>query len=454
MKSSSATGINRPMRKVTGLGDCNNFFVSCERSVDRSLEGRPVVVLSNNDGCVVARSNEAKRIGIKMGQPAFEIKDLIRNRSVIALSGNHLLYREISIKVHDIFRRFVPEAIDYSVDESFFDMTGIPESALKEIGEAIVSACWEEAHIPVTVGFSYSKTLAKIVAETCKKAGRPVGVMLDEEELLEVMSRLPISELWGVGRRLTKRLYESGIYTIADFARRDLTWVRSKMGVNGERSWRELHGESCIELEHVSRLLQDSVSESRTFPEDVDDYDYVRARIAIYAADCARKLRAMRGVCRRVGVTLSSNRFHTEKGYLSPHLEMELPARTSETTAIVSTAITLLDNIWVEGVWFKRAGVWLAEITPDIPETPSLFDEVVKSADCRKAGRNLHDRIDAINGDVGHCVIRLASQLTQGHPGHNDGYSSSFGAPFQVPKTDTKSGGQKNDTPSHKKHQK
>lgn len=154
---------------MIGLADCNNFFVSCERSVDRSLENRAVVVMSNNDGCVVARSNEAKALGIKMGQPAFEIRQLVNSGKVIALSGQHLLYRNISLKIHDIFRRYAPRAIDYSVDESFLDMTGIPDNMLQEIGEAICKTCWDEMRIPVTIGFASTKTLAKIVTEACKK---------------------------------------------------------------------------------------------------------------------------------------------------------------------------------------------------------------------------------------------------------------------------------------------
>lgn len=151
---------------MLGLVDCNNFFVSCERTLDRSLEGRAVVVLSNNDGCVVARSNEAKLLGVKMGQPAFEIRDMISHGDVIALSGNHSLYREISLRMHDIFRRYAPRTIDYSVDEAFLDMEGIPEIVLPEIGNEMWRCCWEEEHIPVTIGFAPSKTLTKIATET------------------------------------------------------------------------------------------------------------------------------------------------------------------------------------------------------------------------------------------------------------------------------------------------
>ncbi len=413
---------------MVGLADCNNFFVSCERTLNPSLENRAVVVLSNNDGCVVARSNEAKRAGIKMGQPAFQIKNRIQNGEIIALSGNHLLYKEISIKVHDIFRRYAPKTLDYSVDEAFMIMDGIPDSELMDIGESIAANCWEELHIPVTIGFAPSKTLAKIVAESCKKQGRRVGVLFNAEACRPLMKKMSISDLWGVGRRLSKRLYTSGIYTIADYADKDLGWIRATLGINGERSWRELHGESCIELSHIKNPLQDTVSESRTFPEDIDDYDYIRARIAIYAADCSKKLRAMGGECKILGVMLQTNRFHLERGNAHPQGCVRFDIPTNDTVIICQAAISILDRIFLNEISFKRAGVWLGEIVPSKAVVPSLFDspELIQAKISRS---HLMKAIDSINIGSSMPVLRLASQITQGHPGHNDGYSSSFQAP-------------------------
>lgn len=413
---------------MVGLADCNNFFVSCERTLNPALENRAVVVLSNNDGCVVARSNEAKRAGIKMGQPAFQIKDRIQSGEIIALSGNHLLYREISLKVHGIFRRYAPLTLDYSVDEAFLIMDGVPASQLRAIGEAIAANCWDELHIPVTIGFAPSKTLAKIVSESCKKRGRRVGVLLDATTARPVLEKMSISDLWGIGRRLAKRLYSMGVYTIADFADKDMGWIRGVLGVNGERSWREIHGEDCIELSHVQAQLQDSVSESRTFPEDVDDYDYLRARIAIYASDCCRKLRAMGGECRLLGVMLQTNRFHSERGSAHPYGSLRFEQPTSDTVQICRAAISILDSIFIPDIPFKRAGVWLGEIVQAKSILPSLFDsqEALREKTLRK---HLMKAIDSINLGSGLPVLKLASQITQGHPGHNDGYSSSFQAP-------------------------
>lgn len=416
---------------MVGLADCNNFFVSCERTLNPALENRAVVVLSNNDGCVVARSNEAKRAGIKMGQPAFQIKDRIQSGEITALSGNHILYREISFKVHDIFRRYAPSTLDYSVDEAFLLMDGIPNNQLRAIGESIADNCWDELHIPVTIGFAPSKTLAKIVSELCKKQGKRVGVLLKAEDARPIMEKLSISELWGIGRRLSKRLYCLGVYTIADFADKELGWIRATLGINGERLWRELHGEHCIELSHVQAQLQDSVSESRTFPEDVDDYDYLRARIAIYASDCCKKLRAMGGECQVLGVMLETNRFHKERGAARPEGSVRFREPTSDTVIIAGAAISILDRIFIPDISFKRAGVWLGDIVPARSMAPSLFDsqETIREKQIRN---HLMKAIDSINLGPGLPVLKLASQITQGHPGHNDGYSSSFQSPKKL----------------------
>ena len=402
--------------------------MSCERTLNPALESHAVVVLSNNDGCVVARSNEAKQAGIKMGQPAFQIKDRIKSGEIIALSGNHLLYRDISLKVHDIFRKFAPQTLDYSVDEAFLVMDGIPDKELRGIGEAIAKECWVKLHIPVTIGFAPSKTLAKIVSESCKKHGRRVGVLFDAQKARPVIEKMPISDLWGIGRRLSKRLYTSGIYTIADFADKDLQWIRANLGINGERSWREIHGEQCIELSHIQTQLQDSVSESRTFPEDVDDYDYIRARIAIYAADCCKKLRAMRGACQIVGVMLQTNRFHKDQATAHPECSIKFSVPTNDTVHICNAAIAILDRIYIKDIPFKRAGVWLSEIVPVQSVIPSLFDSQEMIRD-KVARSHLMKAIDSINLSPGMPVLRLASQITQGHPGHNDGYSSTFQSP-------------------------
>lgn len=408
---------------MTGLVDCNNFFVSCERSRNAALEGRAVVVMSNNDGCIVARSNEAKALGIKMGQPAFEIKDLINSGRVIALSGNHILYRQISLQVHDIFRRYAPSTLDYSVDEAFLNMDGIPTNQLPVIGNAIWEACRREAKIPVTVGFALTKTLAKVITEVCKKSRQPVGMLTDDAETVRILDSLEIRELWGIGRRLAKRLYEKGVYTIGDFYRLEPIRVRGLLGVNGERSWLELHGTPCIELSHVDRKLQDSISETRTFPYDIDDYDYLSARMAVYAAHCGQRLRAMEGVCSLLTVFLRTNRFHTEKGYYAPEISIRFPQPVADTPTLAKAAITGLDQIFRQECSYKRGGIVLSEIQPAASVMPSLFEEQKPAAE-----KKLMKIVDSLNKVTGFPTLKLASQITVSHKGYDDGYSISFGA--------------------------
>ena len=418
---------------MIGLADCNNFFVSCERSIDPSLDGVAVVVLSNNDGCVVARSNESKKLGVKMGQPAFEIRDLINAGKIVPYSGNHLLYREKSLRVHDIFRRFVPSTIDYSVDESFLDLNGIPDDVLMEIGEAICDACWKEERIPVTIGFAPTKTIAKIATEIGKKRGERVVILNVGEELDKIMSELPAREMWGIGRRLAKRLYVKGVYTIADLAAKPLAWVRKEMGVNGERSWHELHGKHCIELEHVSRQRQESISETRTFPEDVDDFDYLRARLANYCAHVSKRLRSMDSECGELTVFLRTNRFHVEHGYYAPEVTLKFNPPTDDAAVITSAGVEGLERIFNPNIKYKRAGVVLSKITPRRSVTPSLFDDVEEHNRMVEKSRRLMAAVDGLNIGVRDHLVKLASQLTKGHIGHNDGYSSSFGAPLREP---------------------
>lgn len=412
---------------MIALADCNNFFVSCERTLDASLEGRPVVVLSNNDGCVVARSNEAKRLGVRMGQPAFELRELLAGGRLVAMSGNHLLYRSISIRVHNIFRRYAPRALDYSVDEAFLDMSGFPAQVLPEIGERICQTCWNEERIPITIGFAPTKTLAKLATEAGKKSGKRVVIFHIPEDARTLMEAMPVYDLWGIGRRLAKRLYMKGVYTVADFADKDRVWVNTVMGVPGERSWRELHGQPCIELSHLDRPIQDSISETRTFPTDVEDFDYLRSRIAIYCAHVARRLRTMQGLAGTVQVFMASNRFHTERGYIAPHATGRLVPPTDDTARITQTAMSLAEGIHDPRFAYKRAGVILSDITPLAARAPSLFDEMEQGNRSEDRMHKLMEAVDKLNAGQSRQVLRLATELSRGHIGHNDGYSSSFG---------------------------
>lgn len=393
---------------MTGLVDCNNFFVSCERTVHPELNGKAVVVLSNNDGCIIARSNEAKALGIRMGQPFFEVKDLVRSGKLTALSGHGQMYQAISRRVHDIFHRYVPHCIDYSIDEAFLDFSGFPLEELARIGSHLAETCMAEAHIPVTVGIAPTKTLAKLVTHGCKHAGKNVGVAASAAELDAVLRNMPVNEIWGIGRRLGKRLYSAGIYTAAELAAKDVAWVRSTMGVPGERLWLELHGEPCIELDAQERIEQEMISHTRTFPTDTDDYEYVRERVCWFAEQCCAKMRQMKARCRHIEVFLRGNRFHEDSAWFRPAAAATFARPTADTGEIITAALRLLDSIFTPDAMVKRAGVVLSDFSYARAYTPSLFDAPASESK-RKNRMPLQKAIDEINKRYPRCCSSAAT---------------------------------------------
>ena len=398
-----AIGFRNDVMVMVGLVDCDNFFVSCERSVRPDLEGIPVVVLGNNDGCVVARSNEAKAMGIRMGVPVFEIRDLVDSGKVHAVPGNHTLYKYISGRVHSIFREYVPDAVDYSVDEAFLDVRGIPVEHLVEIGVSLRERTMRDMHIPVTVGFAATKVLAKLAVESIKKTPVHVRVLIDNAEIEEMLRSLPVNELWGIGRRLVKRMMSEGVYSAADFYHRPCTWIKSVLGVTGERLWLELHGESCITIAGHGRRLQDSISETRTFRSDTDDFYWIESQIASFTGDCARRLRKMKGVCGTVRVFLCSNRFRGD--FFSAGTEVILPSPVSDTLSLTDAAMKGFRSIYKDGIRYKRGGVTFLNIFPAVASTPSLFGEMEN----RKSVSSLMRAVDLIN--VNGKNLRLASEM-------------------------------------------
>lgn len=409
---------------MIGLVDCNNFFVSCERVKLPELMGKAVVVLSNNDGCAIARSDEAKALGVTMGQPAFQLRNLIKSGQLIALSSNHKLYHEISVKVHNIFRRFVPSTFDYSVDEAFLNVDGIPNCALLEIAEQIRDTCMLEENIPVTVGFSHTRTLAKLATHIGKKKKSSICILEDKHQIRNIIEELPIYELWGIGRRLSKRLYSEGVNTIADFADLSIQHIRKNYGINGERTWNELHSIPCVELK--DRTLQESLSETRTFPFDTDNLEFIRSKIIMFAADCATRLRRMNGLCKMVSVHLSTNRFNESKEYQSFVVNICFEAYESSTSLIAKAAEQGLIKIFEPSQKYKRAGVTLSSIISVENKQLSLFNQEEKSS---YKTENLLNTIDNINNEIkSKSIIKLASQLSDGFasPNSTSGYTSTF----------------------------
>lgn len=395
----SCSDLTSPSSMV-GLADCDNFFVSCECSVRPELIGRPVVVLSNNDGCIVARSPQAKALGIKMGEAAFKIRPLMERYGVVALSGNNPLYRSISIRVHEIIRRHVPAALDYSVDESFLDVRGIPERLLEGIGRAIRNECLKRTAISVTVSFARSKTLAKVAMDRLKHTESHVGVLSAGDEA-SLLKDLPIQEIWGIGRRLTRRLYNLGVYSATHFMRAPQAWVREKLGVTGERLWLELHGQDCIDLSSHHNSIQQSISETRTFATDTDSILELQDRVRRFACRCGVRLRNMNAECRQMHVFIQTNRYHPERGVYCPAIVIHLEHPCSDSITLMQTAQDAVKQLYRPGYLYKRAGVTLSDIRRKHPLQPTLFSPAPNPNPDK-----LMSTVDRINAALGTDTVR------------------------------------------------
>ena len=359
-----------------GLADCNNFFVSCERVFNPSLIGKPVVVLSNNDGCVISRSNEAKALGIKMGEPVFKIKDLAEKKGVISYSANFALYGDLSARVMERLKSFVPSIEIYSIDEAFLNFGGMKYEEIKATGEEIVRKIKRETGIPISLGISHTKTLAKVAAKLSKNYPKlnSFCLMDREEDIKKVLAKFPVEDIWGVGRAYSKMLKSNRINTAYDFTSVSKEWVKSKMGVVGVKSWRELHGEPCIELE--DRVVdKKQICTSRSFSKDIYEFEEICKAVASFTASSAEKLRRQKGVCREILVIILTNRFKEQANQHYQSILIPIENYTDSTFELVERACFGLKKIYKSGFGYKKAGVIITDICRKADVTPSLFYE-------------------------------------------------------------------------------
>lgn len=389
-----------------GLCDCNNFYASCERVFDPSLAGRPVVVLSNNDGCVIARSNEAKALGVGMGDPYFKVRDLLRRNGVAVFSSNFVLYGDMSRRVMSLLRRFVPATEVYSIDESFLDFTGMDERRLDVLGRQIAQTVKRHTGIPVSIGIAPTKTLAKIASKLCKQYPRLEGCcyMHRPEDIGKVLRKFPIGDVWGVGRRWARMLEELGVRTAWDFTQLPPELVRKRMSVVGLRMWRELRGEACIGFEQHP-VDKKQIATTRTFDRDTADFESIRRCVAQYAASCAEKLRAQHSVCGSLTVFVLTNRHREGAPQYCESRLLKLPVPTDSTLELTRYAVQTLRMIYRTGYAYKRAGVILSDIGPKTGAQRDLFDPL---------DRDRHDRlmqaVDRVNASHGrHRIVTAAA---------------------------------------------
>ena len=394
-----------------GLVDCNNFFVSCERVFDPRLNGKKVVVLSNNDGCVIARSNEAKAAGIPMGCPAFKIKEYTDPRQVIQLSGRHILYRDLSDRVMNIMTQEVENLQQYSVDEAFFVLPHEDVETSHRVMAELVRKIRQYVGIPVSIGFAPSRTLAKVANHIAKRDRRITdGVywLVRPEAIDIILRRTAIEDVWGIGRRLSAKLKARGIMTAADFVKMPPSLVRSQYSVTLERTQRELMGHDC-QIANPVTIAHKTIMTSRTFGKVLTDRDEIADAIVSFAERTARQLRDEGSVAGSVMTYVRGDHFREDLPFYSNSCQLRLDTPTNDTMTIVRQALNAFNNIWRDGFGYRKAGVMALDIEHGGAIQLNVFDP----EDHGKL-RRLMTSIDGINNLYGKRSVKLAPGLQRG----------------------------------------
>ena len=391
-----------------GLCDCYNFFVSCERVFDPSLENRPVVVLSNNDGCIVSRSNEAKAIGIKMGQPLYQIRDYIKRYDVAVRSSNYQLYGDMSQRVMATLKQHVPAIEIYSIDEAFLLLDGYRTEELKQFGEELARTVRRNTGIPVSIGMSHTKTLAKIASKLCKRYPKlnNACLMHRDEDIRKVLEKFPVEDVWGIGRRQAKMFHDCRIETAAQLCDLPEEWIDNRLNITGKRTWLELKGMPCIEFSHETADKQ-SITVSRSFSKELYSIEELHETVTTFAGIAAEKLRKQKCVAMEMQVFIFTNRHRDDQPQRFECGQVQFTTATDSTLEIVKAATATLSRIYRKGFGYKKSGVRLSRITPATAVQASLFDDID-----RPKHKKLMEAIDRINAGMGRESVKLVSQGT------------------------------------------
>ena len=397
-----------PVRSIA-LIDVNNFYVSCERVFNPKLIGKPVVVLSNNDGCAVARSNEVKALGIGMGAPWFKFKDLAKQYGIIALSSNYGLYADMSNRVMSILREFSPDQEVYSIDESFLDLTGFQSRNLNQYGQQMRKRILKWTGLPVCVGIGSTKTLSKLANHCAKKRLVFNGVCnfntMTSVEFEGLLSTIEVGEIWGVGRKLAPKLQSLGFNTVLDLKRANPERLRQQFSVVMEKTIRELNGTVCIELEEISPAKKQIIS-SRSFGYPVRDYNSLAESITLYMSRAAEKLRKQHCYAGSVYVYIRTSPFKHDDPFYSNGMTIPLPSPTDDTRQLVNVVLWGLKQIYKSNHNYAKAGVMLGEIVSGQGVQIDLFSQVQASP----KSSALMAAMDSINKKMGKESIKLASE--------------------------------------------
>jgi DNA polymerase V len=363
------------MSGPVALIDCNNFYASCERVFQPELRGKPVVVLSNNDGCVIARSNEAKALGIEMGAPWHLHRDRFAKDGVIVRSSNYTLYGDMSGRVMTVLRRFTPHLEIYSIDEAFLSLAGF-EGRLEEHARDLRRTVRRWTGIPVSVGIAPTKLLAKVANRFAKKDGATNGVLglMSEEAQDAALARMELTDLWGIAGRLARRLNEIGIHTPLDLKRADPRFVRQRFSVVLERMIHELRGTACMPLEEVMPDRKNIMC-SRSFGRAIETREEMEEAVSTYAARAAEKMRRQKLATPSLMVFLETNSFKPQDRQYHASQTATLPVASADSARIIAAALKALSVIWRAGYRYKRAGVMLVDLLPAAKAQAGLFDQ-------------------------------------------------------------------------------
>ncbi|HBQ7600141.1 TPA: Y-family DNA polymerase [Klebsiella pneumoniae] len=393
------------------LCDVNSFYASCETVFRPDLKGRPVVVLSNNDGCVIARSPEAKPF-VKMGEPYFKQKDMFRRHGIIAFSSNYELYADMSNRVMTTLEELSPRCEIYSIDEAFCDLTGVRNCRdLTDFGREIRETVLRRTHLTVGVGIAQTKTLAKLANHAAKQWQRQTGGVVDLSNLerqRKLMSLLPVDEVWGVGRRISKKLEAMGIKTVLQLADTDIRFIRKHFNVVLERTVRELRGEPCLGLEEFAPVKQEIVC-SRSFGGRITEYHEMRQAICSYASRAAEKLRGEHQYCRFISAFVKTSPFALNEPYYGNNASVKLLTPTQDSRDIITAATKCLDAIWRDGHRYQKAGVMLGDFYSQGVAQLNLFDDNAP----RKNSEKLMEVLDHLNAKDGRGTLYFAGQGIQ-----------------------------------------
>jgi len=388
------------------LIDCNNFYCSVERLFNPTLENKPVVVLSNNDGCAISRSDEAKALGIAMGTPAFMMEDFFKAHSVHVFSSNYTLYGDMSDRVMKTIASFVPRMEIYSIDETFVDMHDIIYQDLLELGMNIRRTVLRDTGIPTCIGIAPTKTLAKMANRYAKKKYKSIGVFYaaTKELVQDMLEFTEVENVWGIGHQHALRLIKNGFKTAADFVKAPDDWVRKEFSVVGLRLLNELRGIPAIKWEFETPAKK-NICTSRSFGKLTYDKEILQEAISNYAASCAEKLRRQKSCCSEMNVFISTNPHKTEEAQYKRAINIDLARASNDTAELIKYALKGLDIIFKEGYKYMKCGVIVMEFTPEDAVQYNMFDGTDMSK--RKA---VMEALDKVNSALGKETVRMASQ--------------------------------------------